>query len=104
MGDLRESRLQKDSPFLAYLSACPAAANQAVRLADEGIHLVSAFQLAIFRHIVGTLWEISDKHWVEVARMPYETMQAERITDMMICRGLRRGLKALRDRRIKDGG
>jgi hypothetical protein len=46
VGDLRDYRLQENGPFLGYLSACSTGANEAARLADEGIHLVSAFQLA----------------------------------------------------------
>jgi CHAT domain-containing protein len=58
VGDLRDCRLQESQPFLGYLSACSTGANEAHRLADEGIHLISAFQLAGFRHVVGTLWEV----------------------------------------------
>ncbi|RYP84314.1 hypothetical protein DL770_005218 [Monosporascus sp. CRB-9-2] len=55
VGDLRDHKLQENPPFLAYLSACSTGVNEAYELADEGIHLVSAFQLAGFRHVVGTL-------------------------------------------------
>ncbi|KAH8796745.1 CHAT domain-containing protein [Hyaloscypha finlandica] len=105
VGDLRDHRLQDNPPFLGYLSACSTGANEADRLADEGIHLVSAFQLAGFRHVVGTLWEVSDKHCVDVARVLYETMRDEGMTDVAVCRGLHRAIRALRDGRIeKEGG
>ncbi|RYP62375.1 hypothetical protein DL770_009601 [Monosporascus sp. CRB-9-2] len=55
VGDLRDRRFQENPPFLGYLSACSTGANETARLADEGIHLVSALQLAGFRHVVGTL-------------------------------------------------
>lgn len=55
VGAVRDSRLQDNPPFLAYLSACSTGANKTVVLADEGIHLISAFQLAGFQHVVGTL-------------------------------------------------
>jgi tetratricopeptide (TPR) repeat protein len=97
VGDLRDCRLQESQPFLGYLSACSTGANEAHRLADEGIHLISAFQLAGFRHVVGTLWEVSDKHCVSLARVLYETMRDEGMTDMAVCRGLHRGVRALRD-------
>jgi CHAT domain len=45
---------------LAYLSACRTAMNDASDLDDEAIHLSSAFQLAGFPHVVGTLWEVPD--------------------------------------------
>ncbi|KAI1658969.1 CHAT domain-containing protein [Daldinia decipiens] len=53
--NLRESRLHENPPFLAYLSACSTGTNKVESLSDEGIHLVSAFQLAGFRHVIGTL-------------------------------------------------
>ncbi|GAA0981742.1 CHAT domain-containing protein [Acrocarpospora macrocephala] len=45
---------------LVYLSACSTALNWEVRLLDEAIHLTSAFQMAGFPHVIGTLWAISD--------------------------------------------
>lgn len=55
VGDLRDYKIQESSPFLGYLSACSTSANKVDRLIDEGIHLASAFQLAGFRHVIGTL-------------------------------------------------
>ncbi|RYP20115.1 hypothetical protein DL765_002957 [Monosporascus sp. GIB2] len=104
VGDLRDRRFQDNPPFLGYLSACSTGANEAARLADEGIHLVSAFQLAGFRHVVGTLWEVSDKHCVDVARVLYETLRDEGMTDAAVCRGLHRAVRALRDGRIEREG
>ncbi|TCO47274.1 CHAT domain-containing protein [Actinocrispum wychmicini] len=53
------SRLRMADAELAYLSACSTASGTTV-LADEAIHIVSAFQLAGYRHVVGTLWSIQD--------------------------------------------
>lgn len=97
VGDIRDLRLQENPPFLAFLSACLTGANEAGRLRDEGIHLVSAFQLAGFRHVVGTLWEVSDKYCVDVARVLYETMRDKGMTDLAVCEGLHRAIRALRD-------
>ncbi|KAK2037009.1 hypothetical protein LZ31DRAFT_580326 [Colletotrichum somersetense] len=47
--------------FLAYLSACGTGRIQDKDSTDESIHLTSAFQLAGFRHVVGTLWEVDDE-------------------------------------------
>ncbi|EFC85482.1 CHAT domain-containing protein [Parafrankia sp. EUN1f] len=44
---------------LAYLSAC-ATMIPAVATPDEGVHLTSAFHLAGYRHVVGTLWPVND--------------------------------------------
>ncbi|KAL6818973.1 CHAT domain-containing protein [Trichoderma camerunense] len=102
VGDIRDSRLQDDPPFLAYLSACSTGVNKVEQLADEGIHLISAFQLAGFRHAIGTLWEVSDKHCVDVARILYKTLQEEGMTDLAVSRGLHRAVRALRDGNADD--
>ncbi|SDI32996.1 CHAT domain-containing protein [Nonomuraea jiangxiensis] len=52
-------RLDLDGAELAYLSAC-ATARGGARLADEALHLASAFQLAGYAQAVATLWEIGD--------------------------------------------
>ncbi|KAF1963461.1 TPR domain-containing protein [Byssothecium circinans] len=101
VGDLRDSDIQESSPFLGYLSASSTGANKVDKLVDEGIHLVSAFQLVGFRHVVGTLWEVSNSHCVDVARVFYETIRNEGMTDMAVCRGLHRAVKALRDGRVE---
>jgi hypothetical protein len=57
---------------LAYLSACTTAFG-GTSLADEAIHVASAFQLAGYPHVIGTLWEVRDR----VARQAAEWMYAE---------------------------
>ncbi|KAF2675634.1 hypothetical protein K458DRAFT_381173 [Lentithecium fluviatile CBS 122367] len=100
VGDLRDYKIQESSPFLGYLSACSTSANKVDSLVDEGIHLASAFQLAGFRHVIGTLWEVSDSHCVDMARVVYETIRDEGMTDRAVCRGLHLAIKALRDRDV----
>lgn len=46
---------------LAYLSACSTAHNDATKLADETIHLASAFQLAGFSHVLAAQWASESK-------------------------------------------
>ncbi|MHB6910207.1 CHAT domain-containing protein [Streptomyces sp. CB02959] len=55
------AEMRMDSAQLAYLSACRTAFMESVELIDEAIHLTSAFQLAGFPHVIGTLWEINDE-------------------------------------------
>ncbi|MEU0551065.1 CHAT domain-containing protein [Micromonospora sp. NPDC005979] len=52
------SRLDLDAEF-AFLSAC-ATAQAPPTLVDEALHITGAFQLAGFRHVIGTLWEVDD--------------------------------------------
>jgi hypothetical protein len=41
---------------------------------------------------------------VDVARVLYETMRDEGMTDVAVCRGLHRAVRALRDGRIEEEG
>lgn len=69
------TRLRQEQADLAFLSAC-STARPGDRLADEAIHLASAFQLAGYRHVIGTLWPISDDHAVQVADDLYAELAA----------------------------
>jgi tetratricopeptide (TPR) repeat protein/CHAT domain-containing protein len=104
VGDLRDHKVQESSPFLGYLSACSTSANKVDRFVDEGIHLTSALQIAGFRHVIGTLWEVSDSYCVDVAETVYKTIVDEGMTDVAVCRGLHRAIRALRDRSIEVKG
>ncbi|OJJ69545.1 hypothetical protein ASPBRDRAFT_130524 [Aspergillus brasiliensis CBS 101740] len=98
VGDLRDLRLHETAPFLSYLSACSTSSISRVKLIDEGIHLVNACQLAGFRHVVGTLWEVSDSHCVEAAEILYSTLKEKGMNDEAVCLGLHRAVRYLRDR------
>ncbi|MFY1615070.1 CHAT domain-containing protein [Micromonospora sp. WMMD736] len=52
------SRLDLDAEF-AFLSAC-ATTQAPPTLVDESLHITGAFQLAGFRNVIGTLWEVDD--------------------------------------------
>ena len=92
-----ELNLHEESPFLAYLSACSTGRVQDEQFIDESIHLISACQLARFRHIIGTLWKVQDEHCVDIARITYETIREGGMTDDSVCRGLHRATRAMRD-------
>ncbi|KAL3429841.1 CHAT domain-containing protein [Aspergillus tetrazonus] len=98
--NLLEMNLRDHSPFLAYLSACGTGRIGDDRLVDESIHLVSAFQLAGFRHAIGTLWEVNDEICVDMAKITYETMAGANMTDESVCRGLHLATRELRDRSL----
>jgi hypothetical protein len=67
------ARLRLDRAELAYLSACETA-RPGGRLADEAIHLASAFQLAGYQHVIATLWPIDDDNAVALADAIYTTL------------------------------
>ncbi|KAF3806940.1 hypothetical protein GCG54_00007192 [Colletotrichum gloeosporioides] len=94
---MRNQKLQDDSPFLAYLSACSTGASRLHDLADESVHLASAFQLAGFRHAIGTLWKIPDGFSVLVAESFYEALGEQGFTETAVCRSLHRATRNLRD-------
>ncbi|CUS11111.1 unnamed protein product, partial [Tuber aestivum] len=68
------SKLVAQNAQIAYLSACSSAKNPSVELADEVIHLASAFQLAGFSHTFANMWETNDYAACEVARDFYDLL------------------------------
>jgi len=68
------SRARVPSGALAYLSACNTALSKASHLLDECITLCSAFQVAGFTRVVGTLWKSEDRTSFEIAKVFYEAM------------------------------
>lgn len=62
--------LDLDHADLAFLSACQTATGD-TRLLDEAVHLAAAMQLVGFRHVIATLWPVSDVAARRVARSVY---------------------------------
>lgn len=104
----------RDSPFtvatliparlrhaqLAFLSACQTARSEDLDLFDEAIHLTSAFQLAGFPHVIGTLWSVLDSVSVDVAVRFYKRLQSEprTLTVADSAQALHDTIQELRDR------
>ncbi|KAI9764585.1 MAG: hypothetical protein M1840_008314 [Geoglossum simile] len=87
---------------IAYLSACSTAEIKTNILVNEAIHLASAFQLAGFQHVVGTLWKADDSAAVAIASKFYELLfQEEKITDSTVAYALH---DAVLDYRNCNGG
>lgn len=82
---------------MGFLSACSTIASETIKLIDEGIHLADALQLAGFRHVIGTLWEVSDSYCVEMARTIYETIRDEGMTDVMVCLAVHKATRKMRE-------
>ncbi|KAK7946897.1 uncharacterized protein PG986_011218 [Apiospora aurea] len=104
VGSLFEMNLRKRSPFLAYLSACGTGQTKEEKLADESFHLIGACQLAGFRHVIGTLWEVGDELCLEVARITYQELLNGIMSDESVCRGLHKATRDLRDRWLQSAG
>ncbi|MGI9003930.1 MAG: CHAT domain-containing protein [Pseudonocardia sp.] len=91
--------IRLDHARLAYLSACWTAFNPEVRLVDESVHLTTAFQLAGYPHVVGTLWEVEDAVAVRVAEEFYGALRTEdgTIDTRHSARALHHAVRAVRD-------
>jgi len=89
-----------DEAQLAFLSACRTAFTGTAELIDEAIHLTTAFQLAGFPHVIGTLWEINDKLAVDVADTFYTSLHTSSGTldTSQAARSLHYAVRALRDK------
>ncbi|MFD7135553.1 CHAT domain-containing protein, partial [Streptomyces sp. NPDC059894] len=61
---------------LAYLSACRTAAAEIAELQDESIHLTSAFLIAGFPQVIGTLWQVQDDAAYDMADTFYRELRA----------------------------
>jgi tetratricopeptide (TPR) repeat protein len=85
---------------LAYLSACSTARSDSSELIDEAIHLTSAFQLAGFPHVVGTLWPIDDEIALTVAADFYTRLRATGLDAAKTAETLHHISRQLRDDEI----
>lgn len=94
---MMETNVGSGSPFLAYLSACRTGQIRHEASVDESIHLMTAFQLAGFRHAVGTLWEVDDEQCVSIAKSTYEFLKQNGISDSSVSSGLHQALRESRD-------
>ncbi|KAJ3577598.1 hypothetical protein NPX13_g2971 [Xylaria arbuscula] len=97
VASLLEMDLRKRAPFLAYLSACGTGRVRDDDFLDESMHLISAFQLGGFRHVIGTLWEVNDKSCTKMAKVTYEGIRNGGMTDDSVCLGLHNASRELRD-------
>ncbi|MEU1375358.1 CHAT domain-containing protein [Streptomyces triculaminicus] len=92
------ARLRLPSVRLAYLSACDTL-RTSPELADEAVHIVSAFQMAGFPHVVGSLWHVDDTIGAEVALSVHEALNTgDGTLDVArTAEALHRAVRTLRD-------
>ena len=58
---------------LAFLSACETASCP-LWLADEFVHVTNAFQLAGYRHVIGTLWQVDEHSSLAMSTLFYRAL------------------------------
>ncbi|WP_157736829.1 CHAT domain-containing protein [Actinoalloteichus hoggarensis] len=98
--DVAELRLEHAE--FAFLSACSTATG-GTTLPDEAIHLAAALQLAGYRQVIATLWNIPDRTAPEVAATLYAALREQaglRLDDT--ARVLHGVVRALRDSAPRD--
>jgi len=87
--------LRESLPCLAYLSACGTGRIKDDSSVDEGVHLISACQLAGFQHVIGTLWEVNDEICLDIARITYNVIKEKGMEDGSVCWGFHRATTEL---------
>ena len=70
------SALRLPDARLAYLSACETSITSA-GLADETVHIASAFQLAGYQNVVGSLWPVHDLVAADVSQEFYRQLTGD---------------------------
>ncbi|MFJ5229625.1 CHAT domain-containing protein [Kitasatospora sp. NPDC088391] len=78
---------------LAFLSACGTARGR-TDLPDESLNLLSAFRLAGYRHLVGSLWPVADDTGVQLAESFYRHLTTRQ--DAGVARALHHAVSRLR--------
>jgi hypothetical protein len=82
---------------VAYLSACSTAEIRDLEMLHESIHLASAFQLAGFQHVIGTLWKANDDTAVSIASKFYKRLfQIQEITGESVSHALHHAVTDVR--------
>ncbi|KAF0327339.1 TPR domain-containing protein [Colletotrichum asianum] len=84
---------------IAYLSACSTAEVKDGQLVDEALHIVSAFQVAGFGHVIGSLWSADDETCIQVAKLFYEYLAQDgrrNATNRVIAEALRYATQEVR--------
>ncbi|MFC0041821.1 CHAT domain-containing protein [Actinomadura rayongensis] len=87
---------------LAFLSACETS-DAAPRMLDEAIHLTGAFQLAGYRHVVGTLWPVNDGAAHQIATDVYDRLTGHGTRPPDVGATALALHHAVRRRRVHDG-
>jgi tetratricopeptide (TPR) repeat protein len=81
LGIARVAGMRLEAAELAFLSACETSRG-GVELVDEAITVAAAFHLAGYRHVIGTLWSISDELAPTVADHVYRALTRDGTTDL----------------------
>ncbi|KAK7226892.1 hypothetical protein V2G26_014895 [Clonostachys chloroleuca] len=98
MASILQENMSRDRPYLANLSACGTGQVRHEGLVNEGIHLISAFQLAGFEHAIGSLWQVDDSVCVSMSILGYTWF----ISPDSVSEALRHATRTFRDQWISE--
>ena len=90
------ARLHLEKAELAFLSTSGTNVSSSA-LADEAIDLSSAFQLAGFRQVIGSLWSVADLQSAGLARDVYRTLISSRLPGLNAAHALHQAVRRQRD-------
>ncbi len=91
--------------WIAYLSACSTAGVEATDLADECLHIASAFQVAGFAHVIGSLRPADDDICVRLAELFYRSLRKSGIpkhSNKAVAEALRNAILEIRSESPPD--
>ncbi|KAJ5060755.1 CHAT domain-containing protein [Bipolaris maydis] len=95
------SLLELSQAEIAFLSACYTADGRADLLSDEMLHVVSGFQTAGFRHVIGCLWPSKDRVCSAIAKAFYAELYRDgvkgRNKDKAVAIALHKAVQRVRD-------
>ncbi|KAF5577324.1 TPR domain-containing protein [Fusarium pseudoanthophilum] len=89
-----------DKAQIAFLSLYPGTENKTERSADGGLGIISAFQLAGFKHVVGSLSNADGASHSHVTKSFYQSLKENRLsenTDWVVAKALHDALRQARD-------
>lgn len=75
------SDINMERAQIAYLSACSTARISSRKLADESVHIASAFQLAGFSHVLANMWPSDDDACLNVTTEFYRKLFESSISE-----------------------
>lgn len=98
VADVLAINVREGAAFMAYLSACRTGQIRHNQYLDESVHMISAFQLAGFRNVVGSLWEVEDEYSMCAAETIYTTLKDKGMSSDSVCIGVHRATRLLREK------
>lgn len=85
----------------AYLAACQTATGD-LRMPDESLHLAGGLQVAGYRHVIASLWNISDDAAAMLAAQTYDQLSNPTLESADAATALHRAVTPLRERHPDD--